>query len=56
MASAPVAKYFIKDYGRVQAMDPAALMQALQKGPVALGMCCWVLSLRLCSGVVWLPR
>ena len=34
----PVAKYYIKDYGKVGILDSAALMAAVVKGPVALGM------------------
>ena len=33
----PVAKYFIRDYGKVPMLDSAALMVAVSKGPVALG-------------------
>lgn len=33
----PVAKYFIRDYGKVPMLDSNALMAAVSKGPVALG-------------------
>eukprot|EP01032_Pedospumella_encystans_P009198 gene9198-10852_t len=35
----PVAKYFIRDCGKVPMLDSAALMVAVSKGPVALGVC-----------------
>jgi hypothetical protein len=38
----PVAKYFIKEYGKVSMLDPTALMAALVKGPIALGKPCCV--------------
>lgn len=34
---APVAKYFIRDYGKLSMLDSAALEAALSKGPVAVG-------------------
>jgi len=33
----PVAKYFIREYGKVGMLDSAALMVAVNRGPVALG-------------------
>jgi hypothetical protein len=34
---APVAHYFVKDYGKVPMQDSRALMLAVSAGPVALG-------------------
>lgn len=36
-SQAPVAKYFIRDFGKLIVMDPTALMSAVNKGPVAVG-------------------
>lgn len=36
-AQAPVAKYFIKEYGKLPMLDSAVLQAAVARGPVAVG-------------------
>lgn len=38
-AAEPVAKYFIKDFGKLEMFNSEALKEALMQGPIALGKC-----------------
>ena len=46
----PVAKYFLREYGKVGMLDSSALMVAVNRGPVALGKS--MLSAVCCFGVL----